>query len=119
MNVTRWVHYFVKTVYQAQLSAQKRIFFVLQKSKFWNRYKGVLNLRQEKIIQRMFKADADGFKGGMSTQKYIKITNCSKATATRDLRDLVEKGCLIQLPGGGRSTRCEIALEAAFSKTHF
>ncbi|RXR06450.1 DUF4172 domain-containing protein [Pseudoxanthomonas composti] len=32
----------------------------------------------------------------------------SKATATRHLSDLVEKGCLRRLPGGGRSTRYAI-----------
>ncbi|MDO8519119.1 MAG: DeoR family transcriptional regulator, partial [Deltaproteobacteria bacterium] len=34
------------------------------------------------------------FKGGLSADKYIQITKTSKATATRDLHDLVEKGAL-------------------------
>jgi Fic family protein len=32
----------------------------------------------------------------------------SKATATRHLSDLLNKGCLQKLPGGGRSTRYQI-----------
>ena len=32
-----------------------------------------------------------GFKGGMSAIKYMKIADTSKATATRDLQDLVIK----------------------------
>ncbi|WP_425411910.1 hypothetical protein [Legionella massiliensis] len=36
-----------------------------------------------------------------------KITKVSKATATRHLTDLLEKGCIEKL-GGGRSTRYRI-----------
>jgi Fic family protein len=32
----------------------------------------------------------------MSAEKYIRITSTSRATATRDLQDLVEKGALIR-----------------------
>lgn len=92
------------------MSAQKQVFFTLQKTKFWSRFKEGLNSRQEMVIQRMFKAGFTGFKGGMSAKKYMKIANCSKPTATRDLKDLLEKACLTQLPGGGRSTSYEIAL---------
>lgn len=35
-----------------------------------------------------------------------------KATATRELADLVQKLCLLKLPGGGRSTRDAAALDA-------
>jgi Fic family protein len=34
------------------------------------------------------------FKGGLSAENYITITGTSRATATRDLHDLVEKGAL-------------------------
>jgi Fic family protein len=52
---------------------------------------------------------ATGLKGGMSAKKYMTITNASKATATRDLQELVEKG-IFAPTGGGRSTRYEINL---------
>jgi Fic family protein len=41
------------------------------------------------IIVRMFREGVEGFKGGLSTENYIRITNTSRATATRDLKDLV------------------------------
>jgi Fic family protein len=50
-----------------------------------------LNPRQEKALLRMFEAGLGGFKGGMSSEKYIRITSTSRATATRDLHDLVER----------------------------
>ena len=45
------------------------------------------------------------FEHGINARKYQSLAKVSKATATRDLADLVEKGCLWKLPGGGRSTR--------------
>jgi|GEM_PF-3191904 len=51
----------------------------------------------------------DGFEGGMNAKKYMTITGASKATATRDLQDLVEKRILVPT-GGRRSTRYQINL---------
>ena len=55
----------------------------------------------------MLEEGPNGFEGGMNARKYMSITKTSKATATRDLQDLVRLG--IFLPsGGGRSRRYEI-----------
>ena len=53
-----------------------------------------MNERQAQAVARLFKEGVAGFKGGLSADKYIHITKTSKATATRDLHDLVEKGAL-------------------------
>ena len=50
-----------------------------------------------------------GFEGGMNARKYVSLAKTSKATATRDLQDLVAKG-IFKPTGGGRSTRYEINL---------
>lgn len=39
----------------------------------------------------MLNQGAEGFEGVISAKKYISITKTSKATATRDLQDLVNK----------------------------
>jgi Fic family protein len=54
-------------------------------------------------------AGPSGFTGGLNARKYMGLTKASKATATRDLTDLLEKGLLRKGSGGGRSTRYEIA----------
>jgi Fic family protein len=105
LEITGWITYFANTVYQAQSIANNKIQFVFDKTKFWNRFQKLLNERQEKVIARMFEAGPTGFIGGINAAKYMSIAKCSKATATRDLAELVEYGCLIKLPGGGRSTR--------------
>jgi Fic family protein len=63
-----------------------------------------LNERQAKAIARMFREGPGGFKGGLSADNYLKITGTSRATATRDLQDLVEKGALSRT-GERRHTR--------------
>ena len=55
----------------------------------------------------MLDQGAEGFEGGMSAKKYISITKTSKATATRDLQDLVDKNVLTT-EGAGRSVRYEL-----------
>ncbi len=75
----------------------------------WPRFKINKNLissheRQEKALLRMFAEGPQGFKGGLSSENYLSITKTSKATATRDLTDLVDKGVL-QRSGELRYTR--------------
>ena len=54
-------------------------------------------------INKMLDAGKDGFEGGMTAKKYISIARTTKATATRDLQELVENGILLQNLAG-RST---------------
>lgn len=59
-------------------------------------------------IDRVLDDGERGFENGISAAQYQAVAKVSKATATRHLSDLVEKGCLARLPGGGRSTRYQI-----------
>ena len=52
----------------------------------------------------MFREGIDGFKGGLSAGNYISISQTSRATATRDMQDLVEQGALTKT-GELRHTR--------------
>lgn len=109
LDITEWVDFFVQLLYEAQRASQDTIHFVLKKTKFWQKYAGQVSERQEKVLKRMFKEGPSGFAGGINAQKYMKITGCSKATATRDLSDLLEKKCIYHLPGSGPMTRYAIA----------
>ncbi len=53
-----------------------------------------INKRQEKVLLRMFEEGLKGFSGGLSAENYIATSETTKATATRDLHDLVKKGAL-------------------------
>ena len=64
---------------------------MLQRQKLYEELRGQLNERQDKAIARMFPEGIDGFRGGLSADNYISITKASRATATRDLQDLVDR----------------------------
>ncbi len=102
-EITLWLQYFVHLILKAQKQTNEVIDFILKKSKFFDRYKSELNERQLKVVKRMFDEGPAGFEGGMSAKKYMAITKTSKATATRDLQDLIEKQ-ILNIEGGGRST---------------
>jgi Fic family protein len=81
---------------KAQQSSGKLLSFILVKSKILSRASLGLNERQIKVLLRIFEEGVEGFKGGLSAENYISITKTSKATATRDLVDLVEKKVLVK-----------------------
>ena len=84
--------------------------FLIQKTKLYDRVKSRLNERQEKALARIFREGVEGFKGGLSAENYISITGASRATATRDLQDLVDKGMLIRT-GALKGTRYHLNFE--------
>jgi Fic family protein len=107
--VTLWLLYFAETVLDAQRVTLARVEFSVAKAKFYERLRGQFNERQEKAIARMFRAGIDGFKGGLSAENYISITKTSRATATRDLNDLVARGALTRT-GELKHTRYHLEL---------
>ena len=111
-HITGWLTYFADTVLEAQHNTIKRVDFYVAKAKLYERLRGQLNERQEKVIARMFREGIDGFAGGLSAENYISIAKSSRATATRDLQDLVEKGALTRT-GSLRHTRYHLNLAAA------
>ena len=74
--------------------------FLIIKTKLLSCLKGQINQRQEKVLLRLFAEGLNGFKGGLSAENYISITKAFRATATRDLADLVNKGALINASCG-------------------
>ncbi len=101
-EISPWITYFVKTVLDAQIQAEEEIEFTLKKTKFFDINLTALNERQLKVIKRILEEGPKGFEGGMNARKYVGITGTSKATATRDLQDLVEKNIFVPV-GAGRS----------------
>ena len=107
-EITPWIAYFVGVTREAQRYAEEQINFTLKKTRFFDRFTDQLNERQLKVIRRVMEEGPAGFEGGINAGKYGSITKASKATATRDLRNLLEKGALVPLEGGGRSTRYRV-----------
>lgn len=109
-EITQWLLYFAQTVLDAQAHSLRLIDFLLAKKKFYDRFRDQINTRQARAIARMFREGPEGFTGGLSAANYITITDASRATATRDLQELVAMGALIQT-GALKSTRYRLNIE--------
>ena len=104
IEITDWLVYFGQTILQAQKRSLDLVDFLIGKTRLFDRLRGQINLRQQKVLERMFREGLGGFKGGLSAENYIRITGTSRATATRDLAKLVELGALVRT-GELKSTR--------------
>ncbi|MBY4611002.1 Fic family protein [Rhizobium sp. 9T] len=109
LDITEWMVYFAETILEAQQTTLNRVAFYISKARFYGQFRGQFNERQEKAIARMFREGPGGFKGGLSAENYISITRTSRATTTRDLHDLVEKGAF-RRTGDRRYTRYALNL---------
>ncbi|EKD77264.1 MAG: hypothetical protein ACD_42C00408G0009 [uncultured bacterium] len=96
LNISEWMNYFAHTILEAQHYTQKLISFLINKARFYDRLRGQLNARQEKVLARLFAEGLEGFAGGLSAKNYMRIAKTSASTATRDLADLVHKKALRQ-----------------------
>ena len=103
MDVTDWVVWFVTQFDEACRKSAAIVRAAVDKGHFW-RAAPEMNARQKKAVQKLLDAGPGGFAGGMSAEKYCNLTGTSKATATRDLADLVDKSVL-EVVGRGRGTR--------------
>ena len=106
---TAWLQWFLATLLRSLEQALSRIDRLLAKARFWQQYRAApLSAEQVKVLNRLLDGGDKGFEAGISAAQYQAVAQVSKATATRHLSDLLEKGCLTRLPGGGRSTRYQI-----------
>lgn len=104
LDANAWVDFFTGAILNAQEESIQLLRFLINKTKLFTRLAGKFNPRQEKALVKLFESGPEGFKGGLSAEKYIAITKASRATATRDLAELVQLGALTRT-GELRHTR--------------
>ena len=109
IDATPWVQWFVQAFTQACIASQAVVMEATEKAQFRLRAAQChINPRQGKVLECLLEAghvrSGGGFLGGMTNDKYAKITGTSKATATRDLVDLAANG-LLRVAGVGKATR--------------
>ena len=113
LDITPWLSWFLEALDDALQQGLSRFDRVLAKTRFWQQHsQTVLNQRQIKVLNRLLDTTGEEFLEGINASKYRSLAKVSKATATRELADLVQKNCLTKLPGGGRSTRYALASSA-------
>lgn len=110
LDVTAWVQWFIQQFSAACRFSSRVIDEALLKRRFWEQHGATVNERQRKVLQRLLDAGDGGFLGGMTADKYMKMTGASKATATRDLAEMVVNDQM-WAAGTGKATKYFIHVE--------
>ena len=109
-DCTEWLLWFFGCLQRAIDAANSILDAILLKSRFWKHHaETALRERQIKVLNHLLDVGPGGFEGGLTTRKYTSMTKISRATAWREIQDLLQKGLLRALPGNGRNTAYEIA----------
>jgi Fic family protein len=104
LDVTPWLDWFLACLLRAVQGADGLLAGVLDKAQFWQRWAGTpMNARQTLVLNRVLDRAQDGMEG-ITNAKWAAIGQCSADTALRDINDLLARGVLRRLEGGGRST---------------
>lgn len=108
-EITEWLVWFFGCFSRAIHRSEELLSVVLDKAAFWRRHAQVpLSERQQKVINRMLDAGKGGFEGGLTTRKYLSLANVSRATAFRELDQLLEFGLIKRNPARGRSASYDL-----------
>ncbi len=109
VDTTQWYLWFIKCVTASIEHSQDIIANVFARVDFWNQHLQTgLNQRQKKVLNRILEAGPGNFTGGLTTRKYVSIAKVSRATAFREIADMLDKKVLRQLPGKGRSVHYDL-----------
>jgi len=112
LDITLWIEWFLKTLLVSLHDAKNSLNYILEKTTFWDKHKdSELNARQTKVLNKILDKGIENYEGGLNKRKYIAVAKTSKTSATKDLKELLEKGCIKQIDGtSGRSTSYEIII---------
>ena len=109
MDVTEWLIWFLQCLETAIQQSIAKIEDINLKARFWQQHvETELTQRQKKALNELLDAGQSGYVGQMTIRKYMHLTRTSRSTAGRELKDLVEKGCLKPTAEKGRSAAYEI-----------
>ena len=104
-NITEWLAWFLDRLELSLKQSKATLEKVLGLTHFWHNISDIsLNDRQIKVVKKLLDAGEDGFEGGLTAKKYQGMVKGSRATLTRDLAGLVDKGVLI-LTGERKAAR--------------
>lgn len=108
-DITSWLKWYLKCYVRAVKKSESLTAKVMAKKDFWQEHRETeINPRQRKVLNRLLDAGQGEFKGGLTTRKYVSLTRTSRATAFREISDLLEKGLLKQNKAKGRSVSYDL-----------
>jgi hypothetical protein len=110
--------YYVIEAYRNKIRFKYKAYYA--KTRYWAQVQAThpqVTVGQRKVLNKLFdaqptglNAQTRGFEGGLSTEKYVAITQVSRATAYRELTQLLLVGLLVKT-GQGKATRYALVPE--------
>lgn len=108
-DITEWLEWLLCCFCRAIDRSEILLATVLDKAAFWKTHNQTpFSERQRKVINRLLDAGKGGFEGGLTTRKYVSLAGVSRATAFREMDQLVKAGILKQNPARGRSASYDL-----------
>lgn len=99
-DITEWLVWYMMKLVDALDEAEATVTTILNKSFFWQKASSVpMTERQMKMLNLFL----DGYESKITSKNWSTLAKCSKDTAIRDIKDLVDKNLLIEdIPGAKR-----------------
>lgn len=112
LNITEWVIWHTQSIAHSIVFSIDNIQNVIVKTKFFDKINTVkLNEKQLKVINKLLDVVEGQFEGGLTNKKYRGLTKTSAVTASRHLKDMLDKGVIREIAGfSGRSSKYELNL---------
>jgi len=112
LDITLWCEWFLSTLHTALVDTKQKLTYIIDKTNFWDKHKQTnLNARQIKVLNKILDIGVDNFQGDLSKKKYITIADTTSATASRDIKELLDLGCIKQVEGTiGKNTRYRVCV---------
>jgi Fic family protein len=111
-DITKWIIWHTQSIEKSIGISIENIQIVVDKTRFYDKMRDIkLNDKQRKVVNRLLDAGEGSFEGGLTNKKYRALTKTNAVTASRHIKDLVNKGILSEVEGyGGRSVRYELSV---------
>lgn len=107
LDITTWLIWFLETFIESINEILNKLTYIKIKTNFWDIHKDDnLNARQQKVLNKILDIGVNNFEGDLTKAKYISMSKASSATATRDIKELLDKKCIYQKENtAGRGTK--------------
>ena len=106
-DFTKWIIWHTNMIQNAITLSLENIQNVVNKTKFWDNARTLkLNEKQIKVINKLLDTGIGKFQGALTNKKYRAITGTTQVTASRHIKELVDKGLLIEVVGQGGRNSC-------------
>ena len=112
LELTAWIKWHTQSIEKSIEISIINIEQVVEKTKFHDKIRHIkLNEKQRKVINKLLDIGEGNFEGGLTNKKYRALTKTDSVTASRHLKDLLNKSIIREIKGySGRSTRYELNL---------